>query len=103
MIKYIYAYKKKSAGFFLDPIFSPLDEEHFKDTFIQGSFNIPSEQVGSYKDLDLYCLGTYDNVKSHFEIKSDFLLDCCQVIETTEAIILKANKQKEVKDNGQGV
>lgn len=98
MKKYIYAYKKKSAGFFLDPIFSPLDPEHFKETFIQGSFNISSEQIGSYKDLELYHLGTFDNIRCHFEVISDLILDCCQVIETTEAIILKQKNLKEQKD-----
>lgn len=95
MIKYIYCYKRKAAGFYSDPIISVMDVEQFKDTFIQGSFNIPKENENLYKDAELFYLGTFDNIQGIFEYKSEFILDCSEVLALTA---LSKQKMEEAKN-----
>lgn len=89
MIRYVYAYLNKKAGFFTPPVNNQFDKEMIVE-LAQRAFveNKGSEEHEVQKNMDLYYFGTFDDVNGVFVTLEhpEFL---CSFVE-----------EEEVKDDG---
>lgn len=85
MRQYIYAYYNRLAGFYGKPFFDNVKPEEFVPGFNQGLFGAPNEVLESLKEVDLYYLGSFDNVDGTIESKNDFLQHLSEIVAEIQA------------------
>lgn len=95
MISHVYCYKRKSAGFAFNPIYSILEPKQYQESLSQNLYDMKYQELENYKDLELYYLGTFDNVSLKVDPKNDFMIDCASI-----ACAAQATKKVEEPKNG---
>lgn len=81
MIKFIYGYYNKLGEFFGVPFYEDHSEKEMPSVIRQALFNAKEADILSFKECELYCLGTFDNETGVFETKKEFIMNCASVAE----------------------
>lgn len=99
MISHVYCFKRKSAGFAFNPVYSILDKKQYLDSLNQSLYDLSFDELEKYKDLELYYLGTFENVSLKLEVANEFVQDMASLASAAQAFKKKGDENGKKESN----